>query len=56
MKENFEFNVAMVGPAVIDKIGISRATKLAVSRVLRKFEEEAEFGFIGRLAFRAKIL
>lgn len=35
--KNFEAHVAMVGSKTIDKIGISKATKLAVARVLRKF-------------------
>ncbi len=40
LKKNFEYRVAMVGPAVIDKIGISRAAKLAVARVLAKFSKK----------------
>lgn len=36
--KNFECRVSLVGPQIIDKIGIQRATRLAVSRVLRKFE------------------
>jgi len=36
LKENFEYKVAMVGPQVIDRIGINKATQLAVARVLRK--------------------
>ncbi len=34
---NFECRAAMVGPEIIDRIGINKATRLAVSRVLRKF-------------------
>lgn len=35
LKNNFEYKVAMVGPQIIDRIGIQRATRLAVARVLR---------------------
>jgi len=35
--KKFECHCAMVGPKVIDRIGIQKATRLAVSRVLRKF-------------------
>ncbi len=41
LKENFEFHIAMVGPQTIDKIGISGATKIAMTRVLRKFNSPA---------------
>ncbi len=37
LKKNFDYKVAMVGPAIIDKIGIQKATRLAVARALRKF-------------------
>jgi ribonuclease HII len=36
LKKNFEYKVAMVGPQIIDRIGIQKATCLAVARVLRK--------------------
>ncbi len=32
-----ECHSVLIGPKIIDKIGISRATKIAVARVLRKF-------------------
>lgn len=35
--KNFQCRVTMIGPRTIDKIGISKVTKLAVARVLRKF-------------------
>lgn len=35
LKNNFEYKVAMVGPQIIDKIGIQRATRLALNRALR---------------------
>lgn len=35
--KKFECRCVMVGPKVIDRIGIQKATRLAVSRVLRKF-------------------
>ena len=40
LKNNFQYRVSMVGPAVIDKIGIQKATRLAVRRVLRKLSFE----------------
>lgn len=36
LKNNFQYKVSMVGPAVIDRIGIQKATRLAVRRVLKK--------------------
>ena len=54
LKENFEFHVAMVGPQTIDKIGISKATKLAVSRVLRKFEKEPDLVLLDGSLFAPK--
>ncbi|MBU1091920.1 ribonuclease HII [Patescibacteria group bacterium] len=36
IKNNFECKVAMVGAETIDRIGINRAIKLAIARVLRK--------------------
>jgi len=54
LKENFEFHIAMVGPRIIDKIGISQATKLAVSRVLRKFEKELDLVLLDGLLFAPK--
>jgi len=36
IKNNFSYSVAMVGPKVIDKIGIQKATKLALNHALRK--------------------
>ncbi|MFH1978868.1 MAG: ribonuclease HII [Patescibacteria group bacterium] len=36
IKRNFEYRVAMVGSQIIDRIGINRATYLAVARVLHK--------------------
>lgn len=36
--ENFECHAAMVGPEIIDRLGINEATRLAASRVLRKFK------------------
>lgn len=41
--DNFECRTAFVGSRVIDKIGISRAAKLAVLRVLRKFKRKPDF-------------
>lgn len=35
LKKSFEYSVTMVGPQIIDRIGIQRATKLAVARALR---------------------
>jgi len=42
IKENFEYRVAMVGPRVIDRIGINPATRLAVARTLRKFSQKPD--------------
>lgn len=39
LKKNFEYKVAMVGPQVIDKVGIKRATQMAVNRVLRRIKK-----------------
>jgi len=36
IKNNFEYKVAMVGAETIDRIGINRAIRLAIARVLRK--------------------
>ena len=35
--ENFECRTVLVGPKIIDKIGIRKATALAVAKALRKF-------------------
>jgi len=37
LRNNFEYKVAMVGPQVIDRIGITKATRLAIARLLRRF-------------------
>lgn len=39
LKKNFDYKVAMVGPHVIDRIGIQRATRLAIARVLRRMNK-----------------
>jgi ribonuclease HII len=36
LKDNFDYSVCMVGPQIIDKIGIQRATRMAVRRSLRR--------------------
>ena len=54
LKENFEWRIASVGPEVIDKIGISKATKLAVSRVLRKFSKKPDLVLLDGLLFAPK--
>jgi len=46
LKDNFEYKVVMVGPQIIDRIGIQRATKLAVARVLRKISRAIEFTIV----------
>ncbi|MBU1179280.1 ribonuclease HII [Patescibacteria group bacterium] len=38
LKSNFEYKVAMVGAKIIDRIGIQRATHLAVARALRNLQ------------------
>jgi len=38
IKSNFEYRVAMVGPEIIDRIGINPATRLAISRIIKRFE------------------
>lgn len=38
IKNNFEYRVAMVGPRIIDQIGINPATRLAVARVIRRLK------------------
>lgn len=38
--EKFECHSALVGAKIIDKVGISKATKMAVVRVLKKFFRE----------------
>ncbi len=42
LRENFDCQSVLVGSQIIDKIGISRATKIAVVRVLRKFPSFAK--------------
>ena len=38
LKNEFDYKVAMVGPQIIDRVGISRAVSIAVSRILRRFD------------------
>jgi ribonuclease HII len=38
IKNNFEYRVAMVGPEIIDRIGINPATRLAISRIIKRFK------------------
>lgn len=54
LRKNFKYHVVMVGPKVIDKIGISRATKIAVARVLRKFEKKLDLVILDGLLFAPK--
>ncbi len=54
LEKHFEFHVAMVGPQVINKIGISKATRLAVSIVLRKFEKEPDLVLLDGALFAPK--
>jgi len=54
LEKHFEFHAAMVGPQMIDKIGISRATKLAVSRVLRKFRKEPDLVLLDGSLFASR--
>lgn len=42
LKNHFECRVAMVGPQVIDRIGINPATRLAISRLLRRFNKKPD--------------
>lgn len=42
LKENFECKTASVGPKTIDRIGIQKATHLAVARVLRNFSKKPQ--------------
>lgn len=39
LRGKFECHSVMMGAKIIDKIGIQKATRLAVARVLRKFQE-----------------
>jgi ribonuclease HII len=54
LKDNFEYHVSMIGPEVIDKFGISRATKIAVARVLRKFGNEPDLVLLDGSLFAPK--
>ncbi|MFC1756589.1 ribonuclease HII [Patescibacteria group bacterium] len=50
LNNNFEYKVAMVGPQVIDKIGIQRATRLAIARTLRRLPKKPDLVLLdGRL-------
>ncbi|MFC1625309.1 ribonuclease HII [Patescibacteria group bacterium] len=42
LKKNFAYKVAMVGPQIIDRIGITKATRLAINRVLRRFSQKPD--------------
>ncbi|MDO8555256.1 MAG: hypothetical protein Q7R75_01690, partial [bacterium] len=42
IKNNFEYKCSMVSSRVIDKIGIQKATKLAVTRVLKKLSKKPD--------------
>ncbi len=52
--EKFECHSSLVGPEIIDKIGISRATKIAVARVLRKFERKPDLALLDGSLFAPK--
>lgn len=41
IREKFMYAIASVGPVVIDRIGISRAAKIAVARCLRKLQRQS---------------
>ncbi len=43
LRKNFDCQSVLVGPQIIDKIGISRATKIAVAKVLNKFNKKPNF-------------
>ncbi|MFH0803774.1 MAG: ribonuclease HII [Candidatus Tagabacteria bacterium] len=37
LRKNFDCQSVLIGPKIIDKIGISKAAKMAVAKILRKF-------------------
>ncbi|MDD5032522.1 MAG: ribonuclease HII [Candidatus Pacebacteria bacterium] len=55
IKKNFEYQAAMVGQKTIDKIGISRATKLAVGRILNRFNKKPDIVLLDGSLFAPKI-
>jgi len=40
IKSNFEYSVCMIGPQIIDRVGIKRAIRMATRRVLRKIADQ----------------
>lgn len=52
--ENFDCQSALIGSKIIDKIGISRATKIAVAGVLRKFKKKPDLVLLDGSLFAPK--
>lgn len=49
-----ECHSVLVGPKIIDRIGISKATKMAVARVLRKFKKKPDLVLLDGSLFAPK--
>ncbi|MDO8555085.1 MAG: ribonuclease HII, partial [bacterium] len=54
IKNNFEYKCSMVSSRVIDKIGIQKATKLAVTRVLKKLSKKPDLVLLDGALFAPK--
>lgn len=54
IKNNFEYKCSMVSSRVIDKIGIQKATKLAVARVLKKLSKKPDLVLLDGALFAPK--
>ncbi len=54
LKINFECHCAMIGSRIIDKVGISKAAKLAVAKVLKKFPKKPDLVLLDGALFAPK--
>jgi len=55
LKDEFECHTASVSAEVIDRIGISKATSLAVKRVLKRFSKKPDLVLLDGLLFAPEI-
>lgn len=54
LHKKFEYHSVLVGSKIIDKIGISKATKMAVARVLKKFSRRPDLVLLDGSLFAPK--
>ncbi len=54
IRDNFECKYVLISHKIIDKIGISGATKIAVARVLRKFSKKTDLVLLDGSLFAPK--